>query len=937
MKRWVLIVLFYPLWFLESAAQINLQLNSSNTLAHEIMFHNPAGIPYPQRIQASVGSQILWAGLSGDNLRCNFLSYLQPVGDNTAVGLRGGYFTSNLFQEGNLSVLLGRKFFDGRFSIGVNANLLFYSYNVDQFQLVDMDDPVVAEGHSKNAFSAGLGLLLQPSEWLSLGGSVDHINMPDITITNSGIKKRRVFKFGMCLISLPLNPQVELRMIDNDVLFQTGVRQGFLDNKFSLFAGYDFLGSIQKDLFFEASLILGQFGLSYHFQYPLTELNQITSGSHSVRFIFSQRGFPIVSSLPNIRVINLRHNTVVESPELPIVGKISHKEGITTVEIRQNNDVIHKNTYEVKPKVIDLKADISLVEGKNEIEIVAYSEKTSRSKRLRVICKLPIVPPKIEVLSDMPVATDTAFYAMHVKITDYRRIERAAVRRNNQEIQSYHFEGPEKTAGIQVEIPLQIGRNLIEIQAANSLRDTTRTLEVVYAPPIPPKIVFLSPREDTVDTEKVRFHVEIEDERGLTGAKVIMNGEEIKCYTYPDRDLRTEILLDIPLKEGMNSIQVSAENDRRRARDSISVIYYEKVLPTVPPTITVLSPNDLATSSVRTRLSYRIENIDSLNQIQVTVNGNRLPTESIRVIERTGNRLVIEREIQLREGQNRINLTASNDTYTANKDMRILYNPLLGTSLYRKTWAIIIGINNYRGSGVPQVPWANLDAYEVEKILWQELQFDHSITLYDEMATQDDILTVLTDSLKDVGPEDGVFVFFAGHGFTEKTDEGLQGYVVPYNGMLGAHVWAKNISVAQLEELSNGTRAKHVFFVLDCICGDRLLEEEGERPGPSRRVNYRQLRTLTSRRSRFILTAGDEGDRVSGGSQRRNSIFITHFLEGLRGAADLNRDSYVTATEISHYVQQKVIQYSNARNRSQTPQFGRLTSDEGEFVFKIQN
>lgn len=37
------------------------------------------------------------------------------------------------------------------------------------------------------------------------------------------------------------------------------------------------------------------------------------------------------------------------------------------------------------------------------------------------------------------------------------------------------------------------------------------------------------------------------------------------------------------------------------------------------------------------------------------------------------------------------------------------------------------------------------------------------------------------------------------------------------------------------------------------------------------------------------------------------------------------------------YVQQKVIQYSNARNRSQTPQFGRLTSDEGEFVFKIQN
>ena len=937
MKRWVFIVLIYPLWSLEGGAQINLQLNSSNTLTHEMIFHNPAGIPYPQRIQASFGSQILWAGLSGDNLRCNFLSYLQPIGDNTAVGLRGGYFTSNLFQEGNLSILLGRKFFDGRFSIGVNANLLYYSYNVDRFQLVDLDDPVVVAGHSKNAFSAGIGFLFQPSEWLSLGGSVDHMNMPDITITNSGIKKHRVFKFGICLISLPLTPQVEVRMIDRDVLFQTGVRQGFLDNKFHLFAGYDFLGSIQKDLFFEAGLILGQFGLNYHYQYPLTELNQITSGSHSVQFIFSRRGFPIVSSLPNIRVINLRQNAVVESPDLSIVGKISHKEGITSVEIIQNDEAIQKNTYEVRPKVIDLKAELSLDEGKNEIEIVAHSEKASRSRRFRVICKLPIVPPKIEVLSDNPMTTDTSLYAMHVKITDYRRIERATVWRNNQIIQSYHFEGPERTAGIQVDIPLQSGRNLIEIQAANSLRDTTRSLEVVYEPPTPPQIVFLSPRQDTVDTEKVRLHVEIEDERGLMGSRVMMNGEEMKSTTYPDRDIRTEILLELSLKEGMNSIQVYAENDRRRARDSISFIYHKKDLPAIPPTIAVLSPNNLATSSNGTRLSCRIENIDSLKQIQITVNGNQLPAESIRVIERSGDGLVIEREIRLREGQNQINLTASTDTYTANKDLRILYNPLLGTSLYRKKWAIIVGINNYRGSGIPQVPWASRDSYEVEKILWQELQFDHFITLYDEMATQDDILTVLTDSLKNVDPEDGVFVFFAGHGFTERTDEGLQGYVVPYNGMLEAHAWAKNISVAQLEALSRGTRAKHVFFVLDCICGDRLLEAGGERPGPSRRVNYRQLRTLTSRRSRFILTAGGEGDQVSGGSQRRTSIFITRFLEGLRGAADVNRDSYVTATEISHYVRQRVNQYSNARNRIQTPQFGRLTSDGGEFVFKIQN
>jgi hypothetical protein len=41
----------------------------------------------------------------------------------------------------------------------------------------------------------------------------------------------------------------------------------------------------------------------------------------------------------------------------------------------------------------------------------------------------------------------------------------------------------------------------------------------------------------------------------------------------------------------------------------------------------------------------------------------------------------------------------------------------------------------------------------------------------------------------------------------------------------------------------------------------------------------------------------------------------------------------VTATELSHYVKEKVSLDSRIRHAEQTPQFGKLTADDGEFVF----
>jgi hypothetical protein len=57
------------------------------------------------------------------------------------------------------------------------------------------------------------------------------------------------------------------------------------------------------------------------------------------------------------------------------------------------------------------------------------------------------------------------------------------------------------------------------------------------------------------------------------------------------------------------------------------------------------------------------------------------------------------------------------------------------------------------------------------------------------------------------------------------------------------------------------------------------------------------------------------------------------FLQGITSDADLNNDSYVTASELGMYLQTQVVNYSNG---GQHPQYGKINNpmlDKGDFIF----
>lgn len=247
-------------------------------------------------------------------------------------------------------------------------------------------------------------------------------------------------------------------------------------------------------------------------------------------------------------------------------------------------------------------------------------------------------------------------------------------------------------------------------------------------------------------------------------------------------------------------------------------------------------------------------------------------------------------------------------------------------ALYHDSWAVVAGIDDY--AKWPKLQYAVNDATGVRDILVNRFGFkrDHVITLFNEEATRERILSALGDTLSDpekVHRDDRVFVFFAGHGATRRLASGRDlGYIIPWDADT-QNFEGQAISMTNFQDISESIPAKHVFFVMDS-CYSGLAITRGDAAN-----NY--LREMSRRTARQMLTAGGANEEVADNGPNGHSVFTWTLLQGLEGRADLNSDGFITAAELAAYVGPGVSALSR-----QTPAFGNLPGNEGgEFIFEL--
>ena len=241
---------------------------------------------------------------------------------------------------------------------------------------------------------------------------------------------------------------------------------------------------------------------------------------------------------------------------------------------------------------------------------------------------------------------------------------------------------------------------------------------------------------------------------------------------------------------------------------------------------------------------------------------------------------------------------------------------------YGKSYALVIGIDDYGRSGWESLGYAVKDASAMAAFL-QEQGFEVT-ALYNKRATRDAILNAMQNNIaRKIGPDDRVVVFFAGHGYTEESGGEEWGYIVPYGATQNT---VSYIDMRALEDQSRRMgRARHQLFIMDACYGGLLGFRGGEVDDDL--PNY--LQEVTTRTARQVLTAGGANQRVQDNGPNGHSIFTWALLEALRdGLADFNGDGYIAFPELEAYVMPR------ASSAYQTPSSNDLYGHgAGEFVF----
>jgi len=167
---------------------------------------------------------------------------------------------------------------------------------------------------------------------------------------------------------------------------------------------------------------------------------------------------------------------------------------------------------------------------------------------------------------------------------------------------------------------------------------------------------------------------------------------------------------------------------------------------------------------------------------------------------------------------------------------------------------------------------------------------------------------------------DTILFFFAGHigieeDILDSRDVERYPYLITANAKAGNLRWSgvKRDDVLRAFQLSEASRC--IFFCDACYSGGPRIQLNDEVPRTMLRGDrtrdhpyYTRGTTIPAREEAkiVILAAAQQFERAAERDDLQHGVFTHFLLAGVRGAADLNEDGYVTIGELSAYLQEQI-------------------------------
>jgi uncharacterized caspase-like protein len=241
-------------------------------------------------------------------------------------------------------------------------------------------------------------------------------------------------------------------------------------------------------------------------------------------------------------------------------------------------------------------------------------------------------------------------------------------------------------------------------------------------------------------------------------------------------------------------------------------------------------------------------------------------------------------------------------------------------------WAVVVGVSEYEDSQIPSLRYAARDAQVFHDWLVAPTGGRYAPSkvklLLNRNATNEKIKDALFNWLKQAIEEDVVVIYFAGHGSPESPESVQNLFLLPYNArydniaVTGFPMW--DVETA----LKRFIKAKRVVIIADACHAAGVGQSFDVAVRADRGLQINQISSglqglsdvgegvcvISASRDREF---SQEGREWGGG----HGVFSYYLLEGLKGAADFDRNGSVSVGEVTVYVSQQVRRATrNAQN-----------------------
>ncbi|MDR2597116.1 MAG: caspase family protein [Treponema sp.] len=244
---------------------------------------------------------------------------------------------------------------------------------------------------------------------------------------------------------------------------------------------------------------------------------------------------------------------------------------------------------------------------------------------------------------------------------------------------------------------------------------------------------------------------------------------------------------------------------------------------------------------------------------------------------------------------------------------------------FKEAHALIIGESDYiNTSSWRKLPGVKEDVTALKK-LFTEQGFNVETI---ENANSSVLESGIKNFLDNYGfnPDARIIVYFAGHGATLDLDGRKMGYIIPIDAPQannGSDFLRKAIPMRQFETWATKYTSRHILFMFDSCFSGSVFRSQGSTPPAISRLLNQPVRQF--------ITSGDANESVPD-----QSVFRRELENALRsGAGDLNKDGYITGSELGLYLFEKVSNYMDGKQNPRTGKLNDTNLDKGDFIFFI--